>query len=507
MPTHVFEGDLTLADKKASDYVYLPFPVPPGASRLTVRYDYSNRMPADENWGGNVLDIGLFGPGGIAPGQADFRGWSGSFRSSFFVAPDQATPGYFPGLPPGQWHVALGLYKLARNGCHYRVEVEVVLSPQSSAPRPSSLVPHPSSLVPHPSSLVPRPPDLELGTGNWELGRWYRGDLHCHTQHSDGENTLAELIASAKARGLDFLAITDHNTTSYFLDLPGVADAGLLLIPGEELTTYYGHANVWGLRQWVDFRGRSSADLARAAAEAHRQGALISINHPKQEGPEWELPTDFDFDAVEVWQSHWWVSNYQSLAWWDRLLRAGRRVSAVGGSDLHRLGTPERPAPYELGTPCTWVLAPTLSEAAILDGIRAGHVFLSRDPDGPQITFSARYAGGQAMKRHHALLPETAGMMALQMGDVLQVSPGTRLTLQARVQGARGDLVRLVSAQGVLALVEITADDFAHEFVVTPAAAGYYRLEVIQPPEADLDKEPSVLMVDALTNPIYVRLA
>jgi len=113
---------LTLADKQASDYVYLPFPVPHGASRLTVRYDYSNRMGADENRRGNVLDIGLFGPGGIAPGQADFRGWSGSGRSSFFVAPDQATPGYFPGLPPGQWHVVLGLYKLAPNGCHYRVE-------------------------------------------------------------------------------------------------------------------------------------------------------------------------------------------------------------------------------------------------------------------------------------------------------------------------------------------------------------------------------------------------
>jgi len=97
--------------------------------------------------------------------------------------------------------------------------------------------------------------------------------------------------------------------------------------------------------------------------------------------------------------------------------------------------------------------------------------------------------------------------MALQTGDTVEVSTGTRLTLQTRVQRAQGDLVRLVSAQGALALVEITTEDFTHEFVVTPAAAGYYRLEVIQPPEADLDKEPSVLMVDALTNPIYVRLA
>lgn len=38
-----------------------------------------------------------------------------------------------------------------------------------------------------------------------------RGDLHCHTKASDGANTLAEMTEAARARGLEYLAITEHS--------------------------------------------------------------------------------------------------------------------------------------------------------------------------------------------------------------------------------------------------------------------------------------------------------
>ncbi|HVL36178.1 MAG TPA: helix-hairpin-helix domain-containing protein, partial [Burkholderiales bacterium] len=38
-----------------------------------------------------------------------------------------------------------------------------------------------------------------------------RGDLHTHTSATDGRNSLAEMAAAAKARGLEYLAITDHS--------------------------------------------------------------------------------------------------------------------------------------------------------------------------------------------------------------------------------------------------------------------------------------------------------
>ncbi|WP_217693509.1 PHP domain-containing protein [Rhodovulum sp. ES.010] len=38
-----------------------------------------------------------------------------------------------------------------------------------------------------------------------------RGDLHAHTTGSDGKNTLREMAEAARARGYDYLAITDHS--------------------------------------------------------------------------------------------------------------------------------------------------------------------------------------------------------------------------------------------------------------------------------------------------------
>jgi len=38
-----------------------------------------------------------------------------------------------------------------------------------------------------------------------------RGDLHCHTNASDGKNSLVEMVEAARARGYEYLAITDHS--------------------------------------------------------------------------------------------------------------------------------------------------------------------------------------------------------------------------------------------------------------------------------------------------------
>ncbi|MDP3046020.1 MAG: PHP domain-containing protein, partial [Chloroflexota bacterium] len=190
--THTMEGAITRAGKARSPFLYLPFPVPPGASRLTVRYEYSGYMPADQHGEGNTLDLGLFGPGGISFGAADFRGWSGSFRNEVTVTPTDATPSYLPGLPPGEWNVLLGAYNIGPDGCRYHVEVSV--DTDAGAPLPASTGEPPAT------TAQPAPPGPA----------WYKGDLHCHTHHSDGASSLRELTDAAKDQGLNFLAITDH---------------------------------------------------------------------------------------------------------------------------------------------------------------------------------------------------------------------------------------------------------------------------------------------------------
>ncbi|GAJ18037.1 unnamed protein product, partial [marine sediment metagenome] len=43
---------------------------------------------------------------------------------------------------------------------------------------------------------------------------WYKGELHVHSYHSDGKNSVEEIVEAAKEEKLDFIALTDHNTIS-----------------------------------------------------------------------------------------------------------------------------------------------------------------------------------------------------------------------------------------------------------------------------------------------------
>jgi hypothetical protein len=294
-------------------------------------------------------------------------------------------------------------------------------------------------------------------------------------------------MAAAHAQGLDFVAVTEHNTISHLPMLSAHTTPDLLAIPGVEITTYHGHANVWPVDDFVEFRCQNDDQMAQVREAVRARDALFSINHPKEGGPPWEFGDLFEPDCIEVWGSPWIVSNYQSLAVWDAQLRQGKRITGVGGSDKHQGPFTGELGWYEIGTPCTWVYADALSVQAIVAGLRAGRAFISEGPAGPRLELTAETGGRRAM-----------------MGDELRLPPGAELQLCCRIQGGIGSLLRLVSAQETHE-VEITNDDFTHERTVTVAGSTYWRAEVIEPPEAPLDEEPAALMAKALGNPVYVK--
>ncbi len=465
-------GTATLTDKVIDDYLLLPFEVPPGVGRLTIRYTYTHRVSAALPGGsGNVVDIGVFDPRGATVFQGQgFRGWSGSDRSEFTIGLADTTPGYLPGpIYPGTWHILLGLYHILPEGCDYRL----------------TIVGQPGEMLPPPEPVPLAAPVLS------RKARWYRGDLQSHTHHSDGTGSLADLTAVARAQGLDFVAVTEHNTVSH---LPYLAQAGgdnLLLIPGQEITTYYGHANAWGIQRCQEFRCRDDATMARIIDSVHAAGALFSVNHPKFNGPAWEYSADLPFDCVEAWQGLWIANNDQSLGFWDSLLRQGRRVVAVGGSDKHIAPFTGQLSFYDIGTPTTWVYAEELSTAAILSGIRAGHVFISANPWGPELYLAADADGD--------------GLYEGMMGDELRIAAGRPVTLRAQVIGGRGLELRIVSGEGVES-VPVGSDDFAHRWQARPQDDTFYRLELVQPSRAKAGLNPAALLRRALSNPIYVTV-
>jgi predicted metal-dependent phosphoesterase TrpH len=503
--SYTLTGTATLADKAAGDYLLLPFEVPSGIARLTVRYTYTHRVSAALPGGsGNVVDIGVFDPRGAAVFQGHgFRGWSGSDRSEFTIGLADTTPGYLPGpIYPGTWHIILGLYHILPEGCDYRLTISLK----------AAGVGQPGEMLP-----PPEPGPLAAPVLSREA-RWYRGDLQSHTHHSDGTGSLADLAAAARAQGLDFVAVTEHNTVSHWPHLAAAGGDDLLLIPGEEITTYYGHANAWGAHSWQEFRCRDNATMARIIDAVHAAGGLFSVNHPKDNGPAWEYSSDLPFDCVEAWQGLWAANNYQSLAFWDRLLQRGRRVVAVGGSDKHVEPFTGQLSFYDIGTPTTWVYAEELSAADILAGIRAGHVFISADPQGPELYLAVVPDGvyeGMISRSNFAQpgSPDPgqergfgAILDPLMMGDEVVIAAGRPVLLRAQVIGGRGLVLRIVSGEGVES-VPVESDDFAHRWQVRPKGDTFYRLELVEPGGAKAGLNPAALVRRALSNPIYVTMA
>ncbi|MFI5915668.1 CehA/McbA family metallohydrolase [Dactylosporangium sp. NPDC051541] len=406
-------------------WAYRPVDVPPGVRRITVRtwHERFSLLGVARN----VLDLGIFGPDG-------FRGWSGGARDRFTLAAGDATPGYLPGpITPGRWSLAFGPVVLNPLGMRWRARVTLEHGEDE------------------PVALALGPGDR---TGDQRTG-WFRGDLHLHTVHSDGVREPGELAAEARAAGLDFIASTEHNTSAAHAAWRRQPTAGLLVIPGEEVTTRHGHWLALGTSDWVDWRyGPRDGRFPQYAAQVRRAGGLVVAAHPAvpMPGCAWE----FGFaavDAIEVWNGAWNVDDEIALRIWHRQLRRGRRIVAVGGSDSH---APHQP----VGRPQTAVHADGLTPEALIAGLKRGRAYIA---ESSAITLELGADGG---------------------------------TAEATVTGAPNTTLSLITENGRIAKGEghVEADTRGHRFIRAEVRQRYTRRMValsnpiwLTPPEHGAD--------------------
>jgi predicted metal-dependent phosphoesterase TrpH len=102
-----------------------------------------------------------------------------------------------------------------------------------------------------------------------------RVELHAHTYHSEDSLMLPErMLAVCAQRGVDKLAITDHNRISGALEAAAIEPDRVIV--GEEIKTTQGELLAFFLRETVP------AGLAPEAAieQLRAQGAFISVSHP-----------------------------------------------------------------------------------------------------------------------------------------------------------------------------------------------------------------------------------
>jgi len=330
-------------DRVSTPYLSVPFELPALASTVEVILDY------DRDAG--VIDLGCEGPDG-------WRGWSGGARTRFVIAENEATWGYLPGvLEAGVWSVVLGLHKIPAEGLLFELTIN---SPATWRVEPDPPAP-PYRPVKRGEALRNLPSTSGL--------RWFAGDFHAHTLHSDGSLSIRQLAAEAVAAGLDFLAVTDHNTVSHHAHLPGVSsEYGLTLLPGQEVTTARGHANAFGSIPWVDFRRHPQTWVDHV----RDHGGVLSLNHPVSGDCSWQWHLERKPGHAEIMHSSWQAdpADTSIWSWWNAW--GGASAAPLGGSDFHAYGEGNM-----VGTPTTWVAAEDSSVESILEGVKAGRTALS----------------------------------------------------------------------------------------------------------------------------------
>ncbi|HME58919.1 MAG TPA: CehA/McbA family metallohydrolase [Terracidiphilus sp.] len=451
VPDLVLEGVVTSSQNET--YIQVPFDVPSGTERVTLTFDYTGKKQH------TALDLGLLDP-------VELRCWSGGNKSLLTVGTADATPSCLPGLiPAGKWNVLIGVPNIRPNvQSHYTIHV-YFSSTGAVAGEPTIL-------------------NAPLKAGP----AWYRGDLHMHTAQSDGQcpSQTGKMVPcpvyfsvdAAARRGLDFIAITDHNASSQYnpmRELQPYFDK-VLLIPGREITTFQGHINFLGTTDFVDFRlgSKEVPDVNSLLRSAASVGGLTSINHPGDPSGEiclgcgWTPASPVDMhlltavEAVNGGSEQYGIPN---IPFWNKQLNAGCRLTGIGGSDNHR---PMQPLDGigSIGSPTTVVYATELSTPAILAGIRAGHVFID-------------LAGTR-----DRLLEVTArtGDKVVHMGDLLAAPEGQTVDFDVHVAATAGGTVRWLEDGQEVALktgAAVTSADQSFSFAwVSDGRRHWFRAEV-----------------------------
>lgn len=423
-PDQLLSGQIGRADHQS--YREVPFTLPPGTDRLLVE------MSLDHLAERTVIDVGVADPNG-------FRGTSGSNKRRILIGETEATPSYLPGaMTPGQWKLILAVPNI-RDGVTATWGAKLWF-------------------------LKPGEPDETPPTAGRGPG-WYRGDMHLHSAHSDGNCAPAEgaskvpcplflTLQTASARGLDFVSLTEHNSVSHHSTLREAQPyfPGLLLIPGREITTFFGHFNIHGVTRPIDFRiappeKGGTTSFNAIADEVHRLGGLLVINHPAMPSDErcmgcgWTMPgaDPAKVDAIETVNGGAIVGVDNKVGglvdgtpFWGGWLAANGPVTAIGASDNHdgtarddRLGT--------IGRPATVVLADDLTWPALREGLKKGRAFIDAEGvPGRHLDFTA-----------------TSGKAQAVMGGTLQASTGT-VRLSIDVDAPAGSRLRLFDGRTLL---------------------------------------------------------
>ena len=236
---------------------------------------------------------------------------------------------------------------------------------------------------------------------------WLKGNLHTHTNQSDGDSSPAAVAAWYANHGYDFLVLTDHDKVTR------VENAPLLLIPGEEVTDRLEkkplHVNAIGIDDPVaPQHGKTKVEnLQRNVDAIVKRGAIALVNHPNFG---WAFGADEllqleNVTLLEIASGHQFVNaqgppSVESM--WDQLLTKGRRVWGVAVDDMHHLNDPLGVESVPPGRAWVCVRSEKRDAASILDALRRGDFYASTGPELEEYSASNQSIAVKVRERYGA---------------------------------------------------------------------------------------------------------
>ena len=213
--------------------------------------------------------------------------------------------------------------------------------------------------------------------------KYYKGNLHTHTDRSDGRKPPEEVLKLYRSMGYDFIALTDH----YEFNPSQITDDGMLVISGIEYDTgsdskkgIY-HIVALGMQTPAEISAQDKPPAEEIGRAVKENGGFAMLAHPA-----WSLnkPEEIErindqiggFDAVEIYNT---VSGlpYSTRPYSgdvvEQLAQDGYCFKLTAVDDTH----------YYTGDECKsyiMVRAESLTERGILDAVRKGDFYATQGP-------------------------------------------------------------------------------------------------------------------------------
>ncbi len=201
-------------------------------------------------------------------------------------------------------------------------------------------------------------------------------DLHVHTRFSDGFLSPFTVVDTAIRRGLDAIAVTEHNQVNASLIARAYSRmiGGPTVLVGEEITTSRFHLLAIGTVRDISPR----LPLEEIVRDVHAQGGVAIIAHPVRSYWDEVDPVVPLLDGAEVvhpsaYRSRGGFRSSDMVEFYERARANGADLAAIGSSDFHFFAL--------LGICRTYVDAPDVRPESLLAAIRAGRT-ATRHPDG-----------------------------------------------------------------------------------------------------------------------------